>query len=90
MEAAPVPSAEGGKGRISQQLGNVGQPKPTVREVLADLLDAHAIEQFAEAGLLPVQAPLKSPDVGTESVGHPADRCTPRRHEQANRLFDFL
>ena len=56
---------------------HVRQAQLPVREMLAHLLRADAIEKLAEADAFMLEAPLESSDVRAERVGDLADRGPP-------------
>jgi len=90
VEAGAVPRAEGRQLGIAEQVRDVRQPQLPVCEMVADLLDAHPVEQVAEAVFLLLETTLQCADIRAERVGNLPDRSPARGHQQPDRLLDLF
>ena len=90
IELLAVPAAEGAQRGIAEEVGDVGQSLPAMREVAVDLANPDSVEHLAEGHVFLGQSPLEGPDIEAQAVRHRADRGPASRHEHQNSFFDFF
>ena len=69
---------------------HIGQPEVAASEMLADLVHSDAIEEVAKNDLVADEAALQGPDVRAERMCDFPDGGAAHRHEDPDRLLDFL
>src|SRR3954447_18256907 len=58
--------------------------------MVADLLLTHEVQDLAECRAVALELALKRSNIGSERVRNFADACASERHQQPDRLLDFL